>query len=397
MAREINRLTARGVAGLREPGLHADGAGLYLRIDQAGARRWTFVFHLAGRRRELGLGSAADVDLKAARAGAASAREVIRQGGDPIADRRAGAAPCTPTFGAVADELIQSLRPGWRSGKHAEQWAATLQAHAAALRAMPVDAVATEHVLAALQPLWAEKPETASRVRGRIERVLDAAKARGLRDGDNPARWRGHLSLLLPPRRKLARGHFDALPYPDAPALMRRLATHPGLGAQALRFTILTAGRTSMTLGATWAEIDRDLWVTPAARMKGGREHRTPLTGAALDVLEAVRPLRRADDLIFPGRRPGAALSNMTMDKVLRALGMEVTVHGFRSTFKDWASDCTAFPDTLSEEALAHAVGSEVRRAYRRGDALEKRRALMEAWAGFLTQPEAANVIPLRR
>ena len=255
MARAINRLTTRAAAALREPGLYADGGGLYLRIDQAGARRWTFVFHMAGKRREMGVGPASEVSLAQARETGASAGEQVRQGVDPIAARRAVSAPATPTFGAVAHELIADLTPGWRSDKHAGQWAATLETHAAALMVKPVDAITTEDVLGALKPIWTTMPETASRVRGRVERVLDAATVKGLRAGPNPARWRGHLALLLPPRVRLSRGHFTALPYDEVAAFMRALTDQEGVGARALAFTVLTAARTGMTVGARWSEL----------------------------------------------------------------------------------------------------------------------------------------------
>lgn len=379
MAREINRLNWKQVQGMRSPGLFADGQGLYLRIDETGARRWVFIFQFGGRRREMGLGSADGQKLAEVRGKADEARAVLKSGLDPIAERRkAMEPPADNRFSAVAAALMDDLEQGWRSKKQRGQWEASLQQHAPKIWAADVKDVDTEMVLAALRPIWTKKRETADRVRSRIERVLSAAKARGLRDGENPAIWRGHLDQLLTRARK-EKGHHPAMAYAEVPDFLIQLRTRTSISARALEFAIFTAARSGEVRGATWDEINGDLWVIPAERMKAEREHRVHLNAGALAVLEEIpRDVRQG--LIFPGLK--GPLSDMSLLQVLRKLDVkEATPHGFRSSFKDWAADCTSFPDEISEEALAHNVGSAVRRAYRRGQAMEKRRALMEAWS----------------
>lgn len=409
--RALHRLNSKQIEALKRPGRHADGGGLYLVVDQSGGRRWVFLFRWRergqnegpGRLREMGLGPVRDVTLAQARRLAADARSSIQAGIDPIAGRRRVESD-TPTFGALADEVISSLEAGWRNEKHRAQWRSTIDTYAGALRNTPVDEIAVDDVLACLKPIWTKLPETASRVRGRIEKVLDAAKAKGFRTGENPAAWKGNLSHLLPARQKLTRGHHAAMPYDKVPEFVSALRARTGVASAALEFTILTAARTGEVIGATWAEIDIDakIWTVPAVRMKGGRDHRVPLTAAALAVLEAVEPLRtragqRSDKFIFPGHRRDQPLSNMSMSGVLRRMGIELTVHGFRSSFKDWASEATSYPNELSEAALAHITGDKVERAYRRGDALDRRREMMEAWAGYLASQPSAKVVPLKR
>jgi integrase len=413
MARSVTRLSARFVQTCTTPGRHADGDGLYLSIDPDGKRRrWIFLFSLAGRRREMGIGSADAVSLAEARRAADTARALVRQGQDPIEAKRAIERDnATPTFGVMADRHIAAMEKGWRNPKHRAQWHMTLsrvrdengkltgQGYCISLRDKRVDEITTDDITKVLAPIWGKKPETARRIRGRIEAVLDAAKAAGFRSGENPAAWRGHLALLLPKTKKLSRGHHAAMPFDDVPALMGRLRVAEGVGALALEFVILSAARSGEARGARWNEINKSerLWIVPAERMKGGREHRVPLTDAALDVLRRASPFRRVSDgddaLIFPGRKHGAALSDMSLSAVLRRLDLECTVHGFRSSFRDWAGDCTNFPREVAEAALAHAVGDKVEAAYRRGDALEKRRELMAAWASFLT-PKGAKKNP---
>lgn len=384
VARPIHRLSARTVASLKTPGLHADGAGLYLVVDPSGRKRWSYIFQWQSRRREMGLGSIADVSLAEARELARAARRSARAGTDPIAERKRGVT-AGKSFGEVADELLAELEVGWKHAAHRRQWRLHLTDYIATLRPKPVGQVSTEDVLEVLRPIWRTKPETASRVRARMERVLDAAKARGLRDGENPARWRGHLALLMPERRKLTRGHHAALPYEDAPAFLARLRNTRGMGARALEFLLFTLGRESEVLGAAWAEIDLDvaLWTAPAARMKSGREHRVPLCPGSLALLSTMAEEVGGDGLVFPGRS-GQPLSNATMDAVFDRLGVRATPHGLRSTFRDWAGDQTAFPREVAEAALAHRTGDAVELAYRRGDALEKRRQLMAAWDAYL-------------
>jgi len=415
MARSVNRLSARLVATIKEPGRYADGAGLYLLVTPK-QKSWVFVFIRHGKRREMGLGSAATVSLADARRKAEEARRMLADGVDPLdAKREAERDRRVPTFGDMADTFIAAMEPGWKNSKHRDQWKMTLgrvrdedgnllgTGYCLELADKRVDEISTEDVLSVLKPIWSTKPETASRVRGRIEAVLDAAKAAGYRSGENPARWRGHLSLLLPKRQKLRRGHHPAMPYKDVPAFVARLRAAPGMGARALEFLILTAARSGEVRGATWAEIDLDgkVWTVPGQRMKGGKAHRVPLTDRALEILAEVAILRPKDDdgsaLVFPSTKPGKPLSDMTLTAVMRRLGAGAyTVHGFRSSFRDWAGDVTSFPREVAEAALAHVVQG-VEGAYRRSDAFEKRRQLMTAWANFLHVDPAGNVVVLRR
>ena len=382
MAREIKKLSARAVAVETKPGRHSDGGGLYLVVDASGAKRWLFMFRWQGKLKEMGLGGLVSVPLARARELAVEARAQVSAGKNPILERRAQRV--VPTFGVMADTLVADLSPQWRNDKHVAQWTMTLTTYAAPLRGLAVDLIKTDDVLGVLQPLWTTRPETASRLRGRIERVLDAAKARGLREGENPARWRGHLDNLLPRRQKLSRGHHAALPYADLPAFMTKLREREALAGLALEFAILTACRSGEVRGARWSEIDidRSLWIVPAARMKVGREHRIPLSAAALVVIHAAAKLRK-DDYVFPGQKPSSELSNGAMERVLDRMKVAVTVHGFRSTFRDWAAELTDHPREIAEAALAHTVGDATERAYRRGDALQKRRLLMDDWAVF--------------
>lgn len=392
MARTTNRLTARGVAALKEPGLHADGAGLYLRIDQTAARRWVWIYHFRGKRREMGLGALTDVGLAEARAAAEQARRVLQGGLDPIEERRlALIPPASRLFSAVAGELMDSLEPSWKSPKQRGQWEASLTQHAPAIWKADVAQVDTEMVLEALKPIWSTKAETATRVRSRIERVLDAAKVRSLRSGENPARWKGHLSALLP-KAERNKEHFEALPYAEVPGLVSLLSGKKSVSALALRFLILTAKRSGEVRGARWEEIKGETWVIPAERMKGNREHREPLSRAAVELLDAI-PREVRSGLIFGGWN--GELCDASLAKVLKVNKIiGPTVHGFRSSFRDWAGDCTVYPRDLIEEALSHLVGDAVERAYRRSDALEKRRLLMDAWGAYCTG-ETGQVIHL--
>lgn len=379
MAREINRLNWKQVQGLRAPGLHADGQGLYLRIDETGSRRWVLIFQYGGRRREMGLGSAESQKLAEVRGRAEEARVMIRAGLDPIAERRrAMQPPADSRFSAVAAALMDDLSEGWRSARQRGQWEASLRQHAPRIWDADVSTIDTEMVLSTLRPIWVKKPETASRVRSRIERVLSAAKVRGLRSGENPAIWRGHLDQLLTKARR-QKGHHAAMAYADVPGFVTLLRGRSSISAKALEFLIFTAARSGEVRGARWEEIEGTTWVVPADRMKAGKEHRVPLNDGAQRVLDEIHADLR-QGLIFPGLK--GPLSDMALAMVMRKAGVtDATPHGFRSAFKDWAMDCTTFADEVSEEALAHNVGSAVRRAYRRGTAMEKRRLLMEAWA----------------
>lgn len=395
MAREINKLTAKEVAALNEPGLYGDGAGLWLKIDQTQSKRWVLVYFLAKKRREMGLGPVAQVDLKTARAKAAAARQLVADGRDPIAERRAAEQSAT-TFGEVALRAITTLEDGWRSDKTASQWRSSLKTHAAEIWKMPVSAVTTADVRAALDPIWQSLPETASRVRARIEHVLDVARVEGLRQGENPARWKGHLQLLLG-RQAKERAHHSAMAYEDVPAFVQRLRLRRANAARALEFTILGATRTTETIQARWSEIEGDLWVIPGERMKSGREHIVTLTPRMLEILEEMKFQRTAGDYIFPGDQRIEPMSNMAMLNLLQRMDTKVTVHGFRSSFRDWAGDRTSFTRDVAELALAHRVGSETELAYRRRTALDKRRELMTAWATYCTTPPTSNVRQLRR
>ena len=396
MARQINRLNARVVATLTENGRHADGGGLYLSISPNGGRRWVFLYRWHGKATEIGFGSARDVTLARARKLAKDARGRLAEGINPKEARKPleGA-----TFGECADRLIAAMRPSWRNGKHAAQWEMTLREYAGALRRLPTHTITTDDVLSVLKPLWNEKPETASRLRGRIERVLDAAKAQGLRTGENPARWRGHLDQLLPKRQRLTRENHVAMSYGDVPAFIGDLQSREATAALALEFTILTAARRNEVLGARWDEFDfeRAVWTVPAHRMKAGREHRVPLSGRALAIVNA---LRQADgrEFVFAGHKPGKPLSGEALRMVLRRMKLDdVTVHGFRSAFRDWAAECTNFPNEVCEAALAHAVANKVEAAYRRGDLFDKRRKVMDAWTAFCeTSKGAGTVVPMR-
>ena len=389
--RALNRLTAREVETLKKPGMHADGGGLYLRVDPSGAKRWVFVFVRADKRREKGLGAAQSLSLAKARLKAAELRTIHQGGGDPNPPALESATPpAAITFGQVADQLLDQVALAWRSPRTRGQWNYSLRTQAAGLWSTPVDEVSTDQLMGLLKPIWMATPESASRLRGRIERVLDAAAVQGHRTGANPARWRGHLSHLLPARSHLDRSHHAAMNYGDLPRFMAALGAREAMAAAALQFAILTASRSGEVFGAVWGEIsllDR-LWVIPAHRMKAGREHRVALSFGALDVLGAVSSLRLHDGpeaYVFPGPTRDRPLSNMSMEMLLRRMERrDATVHGFRSSFRDWAGEETDFPREIAEAALAHLVGDRVERAYRRGDALAKRRELMEAWSTYL-------------
>lgn len=396
MPRQVNRLNARAVATITECGRHADGGGLYLSISANGGRRWTFLYRWHGKPTELGFGSVRNVTLARARELARQARANLAEGVNPRDVRKQSGGA---TFGECADQLIEAQRPSWRNAKHAAQWKMTLQNYAAPLRRLPVDKISTDDVLSVLKPLWKQRPETASRLRGRVERVLDAARAQGLRSGENPARWRGHLDQLLAKRQRLTRGHHAAMPYAEVPSFIARLHSREGSAALALEFAVLTAARSGEAIGARWAEVDleRGIWTIPASRMKAGREHRVPLSRAASKILTALQD-NRSGDYVFPGEKLGRPLSVMALAMVLRRMEIEnATVHGFRSSFRDWAAECTNFPNEVCEAALAHVIENKAEAAYRRGDLFEKRRKLMEAWGSCCTASRASKVVAFRR
>jgi integrase len=395
MARKINRLNARAVATITKRGRHADGGGLYLSISPNGGRRWVFLFRWHGKPTEIGFGSARDVTLARARGLAGQARAKLAEGINPKDTRKPleGA-----TFGECADRQIETMRSSWRNERHAAQWEMTLRDYAARLRRLSVHLITTNDVLSVLKPLWNDKPETASRLRGRIERVLDAAKAQGLRSGENPARWRGHLDQLLPKRLRLTRGHHPAMNYSDLPAFMNDLRTRQVTAASALEFTILTAARSREVLGARWEEfdLDRATWTVPATRMKAGREHRVPLSQRVLEIVKAMYGARNSD-FVFAGQKTGKPLSVTALLVLLRRMKIDgATVHGFRSTFRDWAAECTNFPNEACEAALAHVIENKAEAAYRRGDLFDKRRKLMDAWAAYCATP-TSKIVAFRR
>ena len=410
MARGVEKLKALSVARLsKKPGLYNDGAGLCLRVTPPSACSWVLRFMIDGKAREMGLGRYPDVSLAEARERAAEARKLKAQGLDPIANRESVRAQGrieaarSVTFRYCAEAYIAARKDGWKNAKHAAQWMATLETYAMAIIGdLPVQSVDVGMVHRILEPIWTSKTETASRVRGRIESVLDWATVREFRRGDNPARWKGHLENLFPKRSKIKKvKHHPALAYTELGAFVAALKAQEGIGALALQFTILTAARTGEVANSKWDEIDFDegVWTVPADRMKSSREHRVPLSKPALAVLRARHELRGKSAFVFSGARAAKPISNMAMLQTLRRMERgDLTVHGFRSTFRDWAAEQTAFPGEVAEAALAHVVGDKVEAAYRRGDLFEKRRKLMAAWATFCGTPTAdAKIIPIRK
>lgn len=405
MSRHLSKLTARRVDTLTKPGWYGDGGGLWLRIKSDGAKRWVFTWERDKKRKEMSIGPVRDVGLARARDAAVVARQALHDGLDPFALQQAevrtqkaaahellAVATGVPLFGAFADSYIDTHEEGWKNPKHRQQWRNTIKTHGASLLGMPVDAINTEDVVAVLQPIWRSVPETASRLRGRIENILDAAKASKhiASPWENPARWRGTLSHLLPRRRKKSLvKHHAAMPFEDLPAFVTKLSARPALAARALELTILCATRTNETLRMVWSEVDLDkaLWTVPAERMKMDAEHRIPLPPRGVELLKAIAKTSNChpDDFVFKGQRLGRPLSQMAMTMVLRRMKLgHYTVHGMRSSFRDYMGDMTDHPETLVEQALAHQIGDETTRAYRRGDAFLKRRALMCDWEHYL-------------
>jgi integrase len=373
--------------------MYADGGGLYLQVSAVGTKSWVFRFALNGREREMGLGPLPDVSLAEAREHAASCRKLKREGIDPIEKRRADRkqaqfdAAKAITFKEAAEAYIKAHRAGWRNDKHADQWTNTLNTYAyPIIGALSVQAIDVGLVMKVIEPIWTDKTETASRLRGRIEAVLDWAATRGYRQGENPARWRGHLENLLPKRAKVRDvNHHAALPFAEMKNFMKALRAQDGIAASALEFLILTAARTGEVIGATWDEIDVDgaVWTVPAKRTKAHKDHRVPLPSAAVAVLKKMKELRTGD-YVFPGPKPKTPLSNMAMLALLKRMKRtDITAHGFRSTFRDWVAETTIHPAELAETALAHSIGNSVEAAYRRGDQFEKRRKLMADWAAY--------------
>jgi integrase len=398
-------------------GRHADGGGLHLLVKESGARSWVYRFMLRGKSRDIGLGPAAGTDaisLSDARDLASALRLKVNAGIDPIEERereRAEAVAAAQaahiagiTFKSAAEAYIAANEGSWRNAKHRQQWRNTLATYVyPVIGELPVAEVATAHVIRILEPIWNDKPETASRVRGRIESVLDNAKAREYRQGENPARWRGHLAQVLPARKRLSRGHHRALRYEEVPAFVTSLRERDATAALALEFSILTAARTGEVIGATWNEVDLDraTWTIPAGRMKAGKEHRVPLSPRALEILKTMKPLRSVWLFSASSRNSNhgrSKLSGMAMTMLLRRMKVDATVHGFRSAFRDWAAECTGYSHEVCEIALAHVIGNKAEAAYRRGDLFEKRRRLMEDWGTYCGAPTMSgdNVRPIR-
>jgi len=421
MPRKVSRaLTSLSVKNAK-PGRHADGDGLYLLVKDTGARSWVFRYMLDGKARDLGLSrcpeaiamlkrtSGEDLTLAQARDVAAIYRLKVKARIDPLEERAEAARQAAAvaqaeraasvTFKSAADAFLAGKEGSWRNAKHRQQWHNTLAAYVhPVIGDMAVGVIDTPQVLAVIEPLWHTKAETANRVRGRIEAILDAARVRGYRTGDNPARWRGHLAQLLPPRTQLSRGHHAALPYTAVSDFMSKLRLREGMAPIALEFTILTAARTNDVLGATWSEIDlqKAVWTVPADRMKAAKEHRVPLSEEAVTLLLRIKGL--SDHWVFPGPR-GGKMSGMSMAMLLRRMGVDATVHGFRSAFRDWAAEATPYPHDVCEAALAHTVGNKTVAAYLRGDLFDKRRRLMDDWARYCSQsaPAGQVVVKLRR
>jgi len=409
MARPAKTLTALFVSKAKKPGLYGDGGGLFLQVtagkEGAVRKSWVVRYRIPGpeglapnrkgelvaKTFEMGLGPASTVTLQAAREAAAEAKALAARCINPIKERdrvrleRAQAARASLTFAEAAERFLDAHEASWKNDKHRDQWRNTLKTYVEpTLGHLDVATINVDHVLKVLEPIWQTKTETASRVRSRMERILDWAKARGLRTVDNPARWRGHLEFALPRQGDIKKvKHHAALPYADMPAFMVQLKAKDGVGARALEFTILTAARTGETVRARWREFDleRRLWVVPAERMKAARAHRVPLTDAAISVLRPLRLGRGDDDHVFPGLDMKRPMSTETMSKTLSTIRDDCTVHGFRSTFRDWVSEATSFDGATAEAALAHVVGDKVEAAYRRGDLFGKRREMMVAWA----------------
>lgn len=403
MPRKLSNVLTPLAVKNAKAGRHADGNGLHLLVKESGARSWVYRFMLRGRSRDVGLGAAGlgGLSLSDARDAASVLRVQVKAGVDPLTarDRLAAEALAAEqaakvagiTFKAVAETYIATNEDGWRNEKHRQQWRNTLATYVyPVVGELPVSDVATAHVLQILEPIWKDKAETASRVRGRMETILDAAKARGYRNGENPARWRGHIAQILPARSRLTRGHHKAMAYDAIPAFVGKLREREAVAALALEFTILTGARTGETIGATWDEVDlqKAIWIVPAERMKAGKEHRVPLSPRAVEILEATKALGK--DALFPAAK-GGAMSGMAMTMLLRRMKVDVTVHGFRSGFRDWAAECTGYAHEVAEMALAHAIENKVERAYRRGDLFDKRRRLMSDWATYCASKDAID------
>jgi integrase len=379
----MGKLNSIAITKTKEPGYYGDGGGLWLQIAKGGSKSWVFRFTLNGKRREMGLGPLHTIGLADARAQALDCRKLVLNSKDPIEHRKLAQARDGVTFDQCSAAYIEAHRSGWRNAKHAAQWDTTLSTYVSPMiGSLPVAAIDTAQVVRVLRPIWGSKTETASRLRGRIESVLGWATTSGYRSGDNPARWRGHLENLLAAPAKVKKvKHHPSLPWQEIGALMTDLTNREGIAARALEFLILTASRSGEVRLARWSEILEGVWVIPAARMKAGREHRVPLSVRAQELLNK---LPRMGDYIFPGVRYDQPLSDMSLTAVLRRMGREdITVHGFRSTFRMWTAEATSYPRDVCEHALAHSLPDKVEAAYQRSDLFDKRKELMRDWSNF--------------
>ena len=408
-ARTLHRLSPRRIETERKQGRYADGGGLYLQVSSQGTKSWLFRFTQGGKARQMGLGAIQTISLPEAREAALKCRKLLHEGIDPIEARnrerssKRSQAASAKTFKECAEEYISSHRAGWRNAKHAAQWTSTLETYAfPVIGSLPVQDIDTPLVMNVLKPIWQVKTETASRVRGRIEVILDWATVGNYRKGENPARWKGHLAIMLPAKSTVMKvKHHAALPYDEIGAFMEQLAERDSVSARGLEFQILTAARTGEVIGATWAEIDLDkaVWTIPAKRTKTAKEHRVPLSSSATALLEHMQEVSTSE-FIFLGARSKKPLSNMAFLQLLKRMGRgDLTAHGFRSSFRDWAAERTNYPNEVAEMALAHTIGDKVEAAYRRGDLFEKRRKMMDAWAdycGTVHEAGADKVVPIK-
>ena len=392
MAKGVNKLSALSVNKASKAGLYGDGAGLWLQVAKSGAKSWIFRYMQHGKAHSMGLGAIHTVSLAEAREKARTCRQMLMEGKNPLTEKQRIkreqllAQASHITFAECANQYIETHKAGWKNAKHLYQWEATLRIYAfPVIGELSVADIDTALVLKCLEPIWTTKTETAKRLRGRIEVILDWAKVRGYREGENHATWRGHLDKLLATPSKVAKVvHHSALPYQELPAFIQSIKAMEGVSARALEFAILTTARTGEVIGAAWNEIDMQnaLWIIPPERMKAGREHRVPLSKQAMTILKQMHNCKHSE-YVFPSVKTGKPLSNMAMIMILRRMGMEAVTHGFRSTFRDWAAEMTAYPSEVAEMALAHVVSNKVEAAYRRGDLLEKRYRLMQDWGDY--------------
>jgi integrase len=395
---QFNRLSARRVQTVRKPGRHADGGNLYLVVNPGGSKQWVFLYRWHGKPTEIGLGAGRARELaplSKAREIAARYRALLAEGINPKDAKRPAQ---SASFGHCCEALIEAKRSEWRHPKSERQWRMTLREYGAPLWNLSVNQITTDHVLMVLKPHWQERQVTAMLLRGRIETVLDWARVKGLRDGENPARWRGHLALLLPTRRDHQRDHHEAMPYVAVPAFVADLRKqHGGIAALALEVLIFTAARLNEVLAATWSEFDLDnaTWTVPASRMKMGKEHRVPLSPRVVEIVGRLRKINLGD-FVFPGSRQNRPISGGSLTNLMTRMNCSATRHGFRASFKTWAAEVPGFRDDLTEAALAHTKG-KLHEAYLRGELFDRRREVMIAWANYVAPPAGAKIVRLRR